>query len=573
MTWLNLSSWPLALPTSRDADRPLRETAKMRLLFLWGLLCLGLSVISARLIYLSTGHSDEEGVVLASSPASPCTSRANIVDCRGEILATSLRTASLYMNAQDLTNPEEAVQKLHKVFPDLNIPKLQQKIQEGRRFIWIKRHLTPTQHYTVLKCGIPGVYVQRDEKRVYPQGPLVSHLLGLTNVDHEGIAGIEKGTDTALRTSPEALHLTIDLRIQNALRHVLVASLAEFQASGALGVVMDVHSGAIRAMVSLPDYDLNQPHAADPSCLLNKATTGVWEMGSTFKALTMAMALEHGCASFKSQYDATQPLRVGRFKITDFQPKNRWLSLPEVFVHSSNIGTARVALEAGTHVQQAFLKKMGLLEPLHLEIPETAKPLVPARWTEATTMTVSYGYGLSVTPVQLLSSIACLVNGGTLYAPTLLASKASSPSSRHVLSPEVSLKMRQLLRMVVLEGSGKRAHIPGFGVIGKTGTAYTQENGRYKKESVRTTFVGAFPASKPQYALLVMLEDPHATPRTYGFRTAGWNAAVVGGRMIERMITILNLAPGDDASFDQRLPLHLFQKPQFVHVVNHRAAG
>jgi cell division protein FtsI (penicillin-binding protein 3) len=550
-------------------DRHLRVQAKTRLLVLWAVLALCFSGVASRLVWWGCLPRPEEPASPASGgfAAAPAT-RANIVDCRGELLATSVRTASLYLAPELLLDPEEAITRLKGVFPDLDSDDLRARIRNGARFVWVKRHLTPERQYAVLKCGIPGALFRKDEKRICLQGSLVSHVLGMTSVDHHGLSGIEKHQEARLAQNQEPLALTIDLRVQQGVHRALVDAMGRFQATGAVGMVMDVTSGALLAMVSLPDYDPNQ-RTAPQDALFNKATAAVCEPGSVFKAMTLAMALEKGTASFNSRYDATQPLRLGRFRIPDYQAKNRWLTLPEVLVHSSNIGTSRMALAVGGEDQRAFLKKMGLLDPLRLEIPETGRPLVPARWSDITTATVSYGYGVSVTPLQFLAATAAMVNGGVLHTPTLLAEQAARPCSTRVLDPALSRKMRQLMRLVVLEGSGKRAEVPGYAVIGKTGTAHPSHQGGYNRGAVRTTFVGAFPAHKPAYAVLVMLEDPKASKSTYGFRTAGWNAAVAGGEVIRHVATTLAVPPVQNDAFDRALPWESVLGPGLVHAAHH----
>jgi cell division protein FtsI (penicillin-binding protein 3) len=384
-------------------------------------------------------------------------------------------------------------------------------------------------------------------------------LIGLVNIDNQGIAGMEKWLDNhglaALHMAGLATDrlqnpvvLSVDLRVQHALRDELVAAREQFHALAAAGLVLNVNTGEVVALVSEPDYDPNDPLKANDPSRINRLTTGVYEMGSTMKAFTLAMALDSGKVTLNSSFDARAPLRMGRFLIHDYDPQHRFLTVPEIFTYSSNIGAARIALSLGTSTQQAFLKKMGQLDRLHTELPESADPILPRRWSDLTTATVAFGHGLSVAPLQAAMGVAAIVNGGILIPPTFLKrSRAEAEAlGKRVLKPETSELMRYLMRLNVEKGTAKLADVPGYYIGGKTGTADKVVNGRYSKTKVLTDFMAIIPADHPRYLLLIMLDEPKATPATHGFTTSGWNAVPVGGKVVARIAPLLGIEPRMD---------------------------
>ena len=344
------------------------------------------------------------------------------------------------------------------------------------------------------------------------------------------------------------IELAVDLRVQHALRDELLIAREKYKAVAVAGVLSDVRSGEIVAMVSLPDYDPNNPRQAlDPS-RINRLTTGVFEMGSTFKAFTVAMALDSGKATLKSTFDARVPLHMGRFDIHDFEAQHRILSVPEIFTYSSNIGAARMALAVGIDGHKAFLKKMGQLDRLRTELPESAEPIVPKRWVNLNTATIAFGHGLSVAPLQAAMGIAALVNGGVLIPPTFLKRSEAEAQSlgKRVIKPETSGIMRYLMRLNAERGTAAKADVPGYYIGGKTGTADKVVNGRYSSAKVLTDFMAVLPADQPRYLLLIMLDEPHATHETHGFKTSGWNAVPTGGAVVARIAPLLGIAPRMD---------------------------
>ena len=471
--------------------------------------------------------------------------RADIVDRNGEILATDLQSASLYADARVIWDPAETAQALAGVLPSVDAAALTKRLATRQAFVWVKRNIPPRQQEAVRQLGIPGLHFRDEPRRVYPNGRTAAHVLGYVNVDNHGLAGVERGAEDLIlerRNHGGVVELALDLRVQHALQDEMSAALATFKARAGSGIVMDVNTGEVLALASLPDFDPNEPGEAAKTALFNSVTLGVYEMGSTFKTFTTAMALDTQKVTFASQFDATNPITMGRFTITDFHPENRLLTVPEIFVHSSNIGTAKMALEVGTTTQKAYLAKMGLLTPVLSEIKEVGSPIVPKRWGDLETMTVSYGHGIAITPLHVAMTSAALVNGGKLIKPTMLKREAGAvvPFNR-VVSEQTSIQMRELLRMVVTQGTGSKADVPGYPVAGKTGTAEKATGGGYAHKNLLSSFMGVFPARSPQYLVLIVLDEPQGNDATAGYATAGWTAAPTAGKVIARIAPMLNV--------------------------------
>jgi cell division protein FtsI (penicillin-binding protein 3) len=448
---------------------------------------------------------------------------------------------------------------LTAVLPDLDVQETRTRLDSKRGFAWLRREITPTQQQQIHRLGIPGIGFLRENKRAYPSGATVSHLIGHVNVDNQGIAGLERWLDRngladlhragfATDRQQTPVELAVDLRVQHALRSELLAAREKFKAIAAAGLVVDVRTGEILALVSVPDYDPNNPREANDPTRINRLTTGVFEMGSTFKALTVAMALDSGRIGLNSSFDARGSLRYGRFRINDYRGQNRVLSVPEIFTYSSNIGTARMALALGVDHHRNFLRKLGQLDRLRTELPESAEPLVPRRWGELNTVTIAFGHGLSVAPLQAVMGISALVNGGKLVPPTLLkrTEEEAAQLAKQVIKPETSRQMRYLMRLNAEKGSARRAEVPGFYVGGKTGTSEKVVNGRYAKGRLLTSFTAILPSDEPRYQVLIMLDEPKGLPETHGFATSGWNAAPTAGKVIARIAPLLGLEPRSD---------------------------
>jgi len=475
--------------------------------------------------------------------------RGNIVDRNGNILATTLITASAYANPRDILNAEEAAQKLSALFPGLSYNDLYQRLTSSKTFTWIKRNLTPQQQQSINQLGIPGIYFQREERRIYPYDKLSAHVVGFTDVDNNGIAGVERYFDEALRENGSNIQLSLDIPAQHILYDEMMQGMQKFHAKAASGIILDANNSEIIAMVSLPDFDPNQPQKSDGNSIFNANTLGIYEMGSVFKIFTLAMALDAGKINLNSGYDTAKEFRVGGYKINDLYPKNRWLSIPEIFMYSSNIGSVKMALEVGPENQRAFLEKMGMLTPSSLELPEMGKPRAPNRWGDVSAATISYGYGVAVSPLQMANGIAAIVNGGTLRVPTLVVNGNQEKPEKQVISASTSEKMRRLFYLSVKEGTGRKGDADGYLVGGKTGTA-NKLNGKVyvKKNCHRSLFVGAFPMVKPRYVILIMLDEPQGIKETYGFSTGGWTSAPIGGNVIKRISPILGILPVNEKS-------------------------
>jgi len=526
------------------ARKQAMETGRNRLLVTGVVLTLTFAAIGVRLVDLTVfkGGGEPRLANIDSGPTAAA-GRADIIDRNGVLLATSLPTASLYADPAAILNAREAADRLISVLPELGHGDLLAKLQSKSRFIWVKRNLTPEQQYRVNRLGLPGFGFQRGERRVYPHGRLAAHALGLTDVDGQGIAGLERFFDRSLRAGSR-LQVALDIRIQAMLRRELAAAVREFRAIGAAGLVLDANSGEVVSMVSLPDFDPNDPASGGGETAFNRATKGVYEMGSTFKLFTAAMALDSGTVSLGGGYDASEPIQISRFTIRDFHAKNRWLSVPEIIAYSSNIGAAKMAVDVGTQTQRAYLGRLGLLRPAALELPEIGKPLTPSRWREINTMTIAYGHGIAVSPLQLASGVAALVNGGLYVPPTLLKRGGGAAiGAKRVLSAETSGQMRGLMRMVVRTGTGKKAAARGYAVGGKTGTADKLAVRGYRQNATISSFVGAFPMDAPRYILLVLVDEPKGNERTFNYATGGWVAAPAVGRVVERMATLIGIAP------------------------------
>ncbi len=480
--------------------------------------------------------------------------RGDIVDRNGVLVATSLVTASVFVNPKEIRDLDAAIHGLSQIL-SIDEKLLTQRLKSGKSFVWVKRNLTPKEQNLVNRLGIPGIYFQPEERRVYPYGNALAHVIGYVGVDNKGLAGVERQFDNRLREqnlNREPIELSIDVRLQSMLREEMSSAVSEFNAIGATGVILDIESGEILSMVSLPDFDPHKPSKATDAQKFNRATLGVYEMGSTFKSFTMAAGFDYGIANMKSGYDASAPLKIATFTIRDAHGKNRWLYVPEIYAFSSNIGTAKMALDIGTKKQKEFLDKVGMLKPVDVEIPERASPQFPADWKEINTVTISYGHGISVTPLHLVRGIATLVGGGMQERLTLLKDgNKNKAKGERIVSEQTSQNIRRLMRLVVDHGTGGKADIAGYRVGGKTGTAEkVQTGGKYNPDAKLTSFIATFPVDKPKYIVLVMIDEPKGNKSTYGYATGGMISAPVVGRVIARMGPMLGIKPRYDVPED-----------------------
>ena len=488
-------------------------------------------------------------------------SRPDLLDRNGEVLATDIRTVSLYAEPHKIVDADEVIEKLATVLPDLDARSIYGKLTSKSHFQWLRRQLTPKQQSQVLALGIPGIGFRPEKRRFYPGGPTAAHVVGHVNIDNRGVAGMERYVDSqgladlaaVGMTSDQPLEpvkLSIDLRIQSIVREVIYSSIDKYQAIGAGAVVLDVHTGEVIAMASAPDYDPNNPAAGAEEGWLNRMSNGTFEMGSTFKAFTTAMALDSGKVKLTDSFDARYPIRIGGFTIKDFHGKGRVLTVPEVFQYSSNIGTAKMADVVGIEGHKEFLTRLGLLTRMQTELPEVAMPSQPREWKKIHSVTISFGHGVSTTPLQTAVAVAALVNGGKLIPPTFLprTREEADAVAQTVMKKSTSDDMRFLFDWNATKGSGKRALVQGFSVGGKTGTAEKVVNGRYSNEKNFNVFIAAFPIHDPQYAVLTFIDEPKTGEG--GGRTAGLNAAPMVQEIISRSAAILGVKPrfGEDGS-------------------------
>jgi cell division protein FtsI (penicillin-binding protein 3) len=549
----------------RNVDRSAKARARVGLAMIaFGAVYV---VIAARLVMFAVGD-DGHGARRTASQDAIATARPDILDRNGAILATDVKMPSLFGEPRRLIDKDEAIELLTATMPDIDAGEVRDRLSSKKGFVWLKREITPQQQKDIYRLGLPGIGFLRENKRVYPSGVDVSHLIGLVNIDNQGIAGIEKWLDGngladlhragfATDRQQAPVELAVDLRVEHALRDELMKAKEKFRAKAASGIVSDVRTGEVIAMVSLPDFDPNNPKEVHDPDRINRLTTGVYEMGSTFKAFTLAMALDSGKATLNSLWDARGPLHYGRFKIHDDHPMGRFINTKEVFTYSSNVGAARIALGQGVEAHKAFLAKMGQTTRLRTELPESASPLVPKRWGELNTVTISFGHGMAVAPLQAVMGINALVNGGYLIPPTFLkrSEKEAMAVAKRVIRADTSEKMRFLMRLNAEIGTARKADVKGYYIGGKTGTSEKVINGRYAKKRVLNSFTAILPADNPRYQLLVMLDEPQSLPETHGFITSGWNAVPTGGRVIERIAPLLGVTPRFDLPPSERLIL------------------
>ena len=523
------------------------------------------------------------GVVAATEPAEPpsasvgpaiAAQRADIVDRSGRILATNLVTHALYAQPKMMIDPVGAAEKLALIFPDLDAEQLKKDFSGTRKFLWIKRKISPEQMQQVHEIGDPGLLFGPREMRLYPNGALASHILGGAAFGREGVesaevigtAGVEKTFDGWLRDPANGgapLQLSLDLTIQATVEEVLDGGMKLMNAKGAAAVLMDVHTGEVIAMASLPDFDPNerpQPltkGSPTDSPLFNRAVQGVYELGSTYKLFALAQALDLGLVTPTTLMDTKSPMVWGKFRIHDFHNYGPSNTVTEVIVKSSNIGTAHIAQLIGSARQQTFLKSLGLLEATPIELVEapTGKPLLPRKWSDLSTLTISYGHGIAASPLHLAAAYASIVNGGTKVSPTILKSDAIQQGPR-VISEQTSATARGILRQVVVRGTASFGDVPGYSVGGKTGTADKPlPKGGYAKDKVIATFASFFPSYDPKYVLIVTLDEPVEASGDEPRRTAGWTSVPVAAEMIRRIGPLLGLRPEVEPTPDPTLTL------------------
>ncbi|MFP3383685.1 MULTISPECIES: peptidoglycan D,D-transpeptidase FtsI family protein [Tritonibacter] len=538
-----------------------RTRAEGRLLVLAAFFVCAYVAIGGRMAFMATSEPSEPVASVGGSAIA--NQRADIVDRDGRILATNFETHSLYAQPPQMIDPVAAADKLVAIFPDLERERLLKDFTGKRKFLWIKKKISPEQLQAVHDIGDPGLMFGPREMRLYPNGQLASHVLGGASFGKEGVsaaevigvAGVEKQFDDYLRDPANAgkpLELSLDLSVQDASEEVLYGGMKLMNAKGATSILMDVHTGEVISVASLPDFDPNErprppTSGFDPSQspLFNRSVQGVYELGSTFKIFTAAQAMELDLVTPDTVIDIRGPLRWGKFSIKDFSNYGKELTVSRIIEKSSNIGTARMAQQIGAERQRAFLDRLGMLKPTPFEIVEASggQPLLPKNWSELSTMTISYGHGISTTPMHLAAGYAAIANGGRYVAPTILKQTGPQMGER-IVSEEVAKASLDMLRLVVSNGTASMAEVKGYSVGGKTGSAdKPKPMGGYYKDKVIATFAAVFPTDEPKYVLVVTLDEPEIIAHGEDRRTAGWTAAPVAGEMIARLAPLLGLRP------------------------------
>ena len=472
------------------------------------------------------------------------TNRGNIFDRNRNLLATTINVSSLSINPYEVLNRDETISKLKVIFPSIDKKILLKKLNSKKHHVNLRREITPKEYIAILDLGVEGIKVESLNRRIYPNNSLASHVLGNTNIDGIGIAGIEKSFDPILQMGNDVT-LSIHGGIQHILKTTLLKQINKFEAEGGAGVIMDAKTGEVYALASLPDYNANNYKSVIDDKLFNRATKGIYELGSTLKLITAAVALESGLFKENEVFDVSKPLTISSRTIRDFHPLDYAINIPEIIVRSSNIGSAKIAEKLGSSIQLKYLKSLGLMDKLSLEIPETGSPLVRTDAKLLTTMTISYGHGIAITPVHLTSATATIVNGGIRINPTLLI-PTSINNSKRIFSKQTSMKMKSIMRLVVSNkyGTAKQAEAPGYLVGGKTGTAEKiSKSGGYLKKQNIVAFTAGFPMNNPRFVITVMIDNPKGQKSSSWYRTAGWVAAPVVSEIVTRIAPILGIQP------------------------------
>ncbi|MBR5130621.1 MAG: penicillin-binding protein 2 [Alphaproteobacteria bacterium] len=530
------------------------KKARGRISFILIMMSLCFSVIIGRLFYLTVMNYEPRQFVPSVLKTDFELNRKNFIDRHGNILATSLPTVDLSVNpAMVKGEMTEVAKNIVKALPDLSYNDVLRRLNSGGTFRYIKRNLTPAERNQVNWLGYYFLSETPGEKRVYPQRNLFSHLIGSVDIDGQGVAGLERSYNTAL--GQQDIYLSVDLSVQEAARTALDQGIKKYGASGGAAVVMDVNTAEVLAMVSLPDYTPNLSLKLTPEQQFNKASLGVYEFGSVFKLFNTAMALEYKDITPWDVFDATEPIKIGRKRIEDYRGQERPLMVPEILMHSSNIGTVQIAQKSGYKKQQEFLKRFGFYRALPIALPERGGVLVPAdkKWADITSANVAFGYGISVSPLHLIAGVSALANGGYYRVPTFLKDGNKGKPELQVISKKTSDQMRPMMWAVVNWDLKKNHPVAKYAVGGKTGSANLIENGKYVKGKLRTTFVGVFPMNEPKYAVLVVLEDPQRIKETWNFNTAGWNAKPIALEIIANIAPHLGVQPVEE----YKLPVYV----------------
>ncbi len=523
-----------------DVEARFISQARLRIILGVVVFALCLAGLVSRLAEVSLFRAPHKLLALTDTQLK---TRADIVDRNGELMVTSLKTYSLYANPKKVWDPVASTEAIISVLPHLDASVIEERLRSGRSFVWIARNLTPKQRQAVFMLGLPELKFQTEPKRVYPRQDLAAHVLGFTDIDQNGTAGAERAFNDRLSGDEGTpLALSIDMRVQFALTDELKAGVKKYQAKAASGVVLNIKTGEVLAMASLPDFDPNRIGAFPPESRLNRASMSLYELGSTFKPITMALALEEGVIKDGEKINVQNPLKVRDKIINDDHKSHVPLGIFDILAKSSNRGAAILAMRAGGAAQRDLLKRLGLFERPPIELKESARPLIAQEWQDLTTATVSYGHGISVTPLALASALGALLNDGKYVKPTLLKRPVGQAvEARQVITPQTSRTLSDMMRYVVTNGTGRNADIKGYGIMGKTGTAEKLVGGQYDHKRLVTSFVAAFPHRDPHYLVFVVFDEPKSYQGSYGYATAGWNAAKTAGLVVERIAPLLGL--------------------------------
>jgi len=517
------------------------ENNKVRLAVVY--FCVLLAFLAVLIRMFVVIFAGDKGKIIQTYDLQEGSERGSIFDRNGLLVASDIKTKSLYVSSILVRNPKDIANRLAPLFDDLSEKDILDRISKdkksnNKKWILIKRNLTPTQVESVQKLQKAGLIFEDDLIRIYPQKSNVAHFIGYVDPDRKGLSGIELAYNQELEQQIDIIS-SLDIGVQDIVRDELENGIEEFGAKAATAIVMDVNNGEVISMVSLPDFDPNVQSEADANSRFNRSTSGVYEMGSVFKIFTCAMALEENLFEFNDNFNVSEPIRYGRFTINDDHKVKDVLTFKEVFAHSSNIGTIKIAEKIGVEKQKYYLKQFGLLDKLQTNFPGLGKPLYPRTWREINLFTIAYGHGIAVSPLHIATAVSAIVNGGFLYQPSFV--KTNNPSAKKVLSDAASQKMRELMKFTATQGTGKKADILGYDVGGKTGTAERAEYGGYNRNQTMTSFVATFPISQPKYLVLVVFDRPD-----YMFNTGGMVSAPVAGRIIKNIAPILGIKPDED---------------------------
>ncbi len=529
-------------PTLNVLDEELKFIRQARVRIIVGVSVFGLLLLLLvlRLAEVSLMRAPK---VLPGMAVNQVKVRADIVDRNGELLATSLNTYSLYAEPRKIWDPVASTEAIILALPDLDPAVVEERLSSRKSFVWLSRNLTPKERQLVFSIGLPGLGFRIEPKRVYPRGKLASHVLGFTDIDLNGTAGVERAfNERLIKEGATPMRLSLDMRVQFAVEDELKAGMEKFQADAASGIVMNIKTGEILAMASMPDFNPNRSGTALPNNRLNRASMALYELGSTFKPITMALAHETGVVKDDEKLPVQDKLVIQKKSITDDHPSRVALGEYDILAQSSNRGAALIALRAGAEAQQDLLERLGLFARVPIELQESTAPLVASEWQDITTATVSYGHGISVTPLALATALATLLNGGMYVAPTIEKHQMGQAIISHrAVSSQTSRKVVDMMRYVVTDGTGRNAAVKGYGLMGKTGTAEKLINGEYAKKRLVTSFVAAFPHSDPHYLVFIVYDEPKEYEGSWGYATSGWNAARTAGAVVERIAPVLGV--------------------------------